>query len=176
MQIDSQEQIKKPKIDQDIVIYNRKDLTRIKHTKKLYLIKLFLLLIIFILVIAIAIVVFFIIKNKKKSNPEIIKSNSGSLNKELSPIAQFQNKLAEKNNSITAVYSLIKDEESVLFNPENSDEITAMMLRLEMDQAFYEQQKLIGLERAKLFSWKQTAENLLKLYQDVYQEIGSKKG
>ena len=113
MRIDSQEQIKKPKIDQDIVIYNRKDLTKIKHTKKLYLIKLFLLLIIFILVIAIAIVVFFIIKNKKKSNPEIIKSNPDSLNKELSPIAQFQNKLAEKNNSITAVYSLKKDEESV---------------------------------------------------------------
>ena len=61
--------------------------------------------------------------------------------------------------------------DAILVNPENSDEITAMMLRLETDQAFYEQQKQIGLERAKLFSWKKTAEHLLNLYQDVYQEI-----
>lgn len=65
----------------------------------------------------------------------------------------------------------IGGQDAILVNPENSDEITAMMLRLEMDQAFYEQQKLIGLERAKLFSWKQTAENLLKLYHDVYQDL-----
>ena len=35
MRMDGREQIKKPKIDQDIVIYNRKDLTKIKHTKKI---------------------------------------------------------------------------------------------------------------------------------------------
>ena len=65
----------------------------------------------------------------------------------------------------------IGGQDAILVNPENSDEITAMMLRLETDQTFYEQQKQIGLERAQLFSWKKTAENLLKLYQDVYQEI-----
>ena len=65
----------------------------------------------------------------------------------------------------------IGGRDAILVNPENSDDITAMMLRLESDQAFYEQQKQIGLERAKLFSWKKTAEHLLKLYQDVYQEI-----
>ena len=64
----------------------------------------------------------------------------------------------------------IGGKDAILINPENSDEITAMMLRLEKDQTFYEQQKAVGLERAKLFSWKKTAENLLKLYQDVYQE------
>ena len=46
-----------------------------------------------------------------------------------------------------------------------------MMLRLENDKDFYEYQKTVGLERAKLFSWRKTAENLLKLYQEVYQEI-----
>ena len=66
----------------------------------------------------------------------------------------------------------IGGKDAILVNPENSNEITAMMLRLETDQAFYEQQKLIGLERAKLFSWKKTAEHLLELYQDVYQELG----
>ena len=66
----------------------------------------------------------------------------------------------------------IGGKDAILVNPENSNEITAMMLRLETDQAFYEQQKQIGLERAKLFSWKKTAEHLLELYQDVYQELG----
>ena len=65
----------------------------------------------------------------------------------------------------------IGGKNAILINPESSDEITEMMLRLETDQAFYEQQQQIGLERAKLFSWKKTAEHLLKLYQDVYQEI-----
>lgn len=59
---------------------------------------------------------------------------------------------------------------AILVNPENCDEITTMMLRLESDQVFYERQRQIGLERAKLFSWKKTAENLLNLYQEVYQE------
>lgn len=59
---------------------------------------------------------------------------------------------------------------AILVNPENCEEITTMMLRLESDQAFYERQRQIGLERAKLFSWKKTVENLLNLYQDVYQE------
>ena len=65
----------------------------------------------------------------------------------------------------------VAGQNAILVNPENSDEITAMMLRLETDQTFYELQKAVGLERAKLFSWKKTAENLLKLYEEVYQEI-----
>ena len=65
----------------------------------------------------------------------------------------------------------IGGKDAILINPERSNEITEMMLRLENDQDFYDQQKQIGLERAKLFSWRKTAENLLKLYQDVYLEI-----
>ena len=65
----------------------------------------------------------------------------------------------------------IAGENAILVNPENSDEITEMMLRLEKDQDFYEQQRQIGLERAKLFSWRKTAENLLRLYQEVYRDI-----
>lgn len=59
--------------------------------------------------------------------------------------------------------------DAILVNPQKSDEITDMMLRLETDVSFYEQQKKIGLERAKLFSWKKTAENLLTIYREVYQ-------
>lgn len=61
--------------------------------------------------------------------------------------------------------------DAILVNPESSDEITSMMLRLETDESFYQKQKTIGLERAKLFSWKKTTEQLLHLYQEVYQEL-----
>ena len=57
--------------------------------------------------------------------------------------------------------------EAILINPESSDEIAQMMLRLETDQTFYEHQKQVGLQRAKLFSWRQTAEQLNKLYKDL---------
>ena len=59
--------------------------------------------------------------------------------------------------------------DAILINPENSDDITAMMIRLETDTAFYEKQKAVGLERVKHFSWKQTAEALLQLYHEVYR-------
>ena len=57
--------------------------------------------------------------------------------------------------------------DAILVNPERSDEIVQMMLRLENDQAFYGQQKQVGLERAKLFSWRKTAEQLHQLYQSI---------
>ncbi len=57
--------------------------------------------------------------------------------------------------------------DAILINPESSDEIAQMMLRLETDQTFYEQQKQVGLERAKLFSWRQTAEQLHQLYHTI---------
>ena len=57
--------------------------------------------------------------------------------------------------------------DAILVNPENPDEITAMLLRLESDSGFYENQKQVGLARAKLFSWRHTAEQLLEVYQKV---------
>ena len=56
---------------------------------------------------------------------------------------------------------------AILVNPESSDEIAQMMLRLESDQTFYELQKQVGLERAKLFSWRKTAEHLHQLYHSI---------
>ncbi|MBQ8705817.1 MAG: glycosyltransferase family 4 protein [Paludibacteraceae bacterium] len=57
--------------------------------------------------------------------------------------------------------------DAILVNPENSDEIASMMLRLENDEVFYQRQKTIGLERAKLFSWRKTTEQLLEVYKSV---------
>lgn len=65
----------------------------------------------------------------------------------------------------------IGGKDAILVNPESSNEITDMMLRLETEDAFYELQRNIGIERAKHFSWRKTAENLLELYEDVYKEV-----
>lgn len=64
----------------------------------------------------------------------------------------------------------IAGHNAILVNPESSDEIAEMMLQLERDEDFYEKQKAIGLERAKLFSWRKNAEQLLRLYQKVDRE------
>ena len=60
--------------------------------------------------------------------------------------------------------------DAILVNPESSDEMTAMMLRLETDAAFYDRQRQVGIERARLFSWRKTAEQLLKLYHDCLSQ------
>jgi glycosyltransferase involved in cell wall biosynthesis len=64
----------------------------------------------------------------------------------------------------------IGSKNAILVNPENIEEITAMMLRLENDNDFYQKQREIGLERATHFSWKKTASQLLELYETVYHE------
>ncbi len=60
--------------------------------------------------------------------------------------------------------------DAILVNPEDPDAIADMLLKLETDEAFYMRQRQVGLERAKLFSWKRTAQQLLQLYKEVYQE------
>ena len=60
---------------------------------------------------------------------------------------------------------------AILVNPESSDEIAEMMLKLETDDDFYRKQEEVGLQRAKLFSWRNTAERLLEVYEDVYKEL-----
>ena len=60
---------------------------------------------------------------------------------------------------------------AILINPENPDEITEKMLLLETDTEFYSRQEEIGLHQAAQFSWQQTAEQLLSLYEEVYREL-----
>lgn len=61
----------------------------------------------------------------------------------------------------------IGGKDAILIDPEHPEEIAQMLLRLETDQAFYEEKRQIGLERSQLFSWKQTAKQLLELYQSI---------
>lgn len=60
--------------------------------------------------------------------------------------------------------------DAILVNPEKSEEITEKMLLLEKDNLFYRKQVKYGIERAQLFSWKKTAEQLRILYKEVYQQ------
>ena len=60
--------------------------------------------------------------------------------------------------------------DAVLVNPEDPDAIAEMMIRLETDDEYYRRQEKIGLVRAEQFSWQQTAEQLLYLYEKVYKE------
>lgn len=64
----------------------------------------------------------------------------------------------------------IAGPDAALVNPESAEEIADMMLRLETDGDFRERQRQLGLERVRLFSWRNTAEKLLRLYEEVYRE------
>ena len=61
----------------------------------------------------------------------------------------------------------IGGKDAILVNPESSDDIADMMLRLETDAAFYARQRQLGLQRASAFSWEKTARQLLQLYEAV---------
>ena len=65
--------------------------------------------------------------------------------------------------------------EAILINPEDPDEIAEKMLLLEKDEELYQRQKKIGPIRAKCFSWQQTAEHLLDLYESIYKRNASRK-
>ena len=63
---------------------------------------------------------------------------------------------------------------AILINPENPEEIAEMMLKLENEDIFYRKQEQVGLERAKLFSWRHTAEQLLEVYDHVYKRTSKR--
>lgn len=55
-------------------------------------------------------------------------------------------------------------------DPESPESIAAMMLRLEDDTDYYADRRAAGIERVKLFSWKRTAAELLRLYEKTAGE------
>lgn len=61
----------------------------------------------------------------------------------------------------------VAGEGGMLVNPFSPKEIADAVLSLEADNELYQQQKVYGLERVKLFSWKNTASSYLKVYKDV---------
>jgi glycosyltransferase involved in cell wall biosynthesis len=49
----------------------------------------------------------------------------------------------------------------------NEEEIAGAVLRLENEDALYRQQREYGLLRARQFSWKKTADELIQVYQSL---------
>lgn len=71
----------------------------------------------------------------------------------------------------TSAMPEVAGDGALLADPLNVEDITQKMLKLETDKTFYQQQVDYGLERAKLFSWRKSAESLL----DIYREVAEKK-
>lgn len=56
---------------------------------------------------------------------------------------------------------------ALTINPYEAEEISEAILRLETDNELYQRQKEYGLTRVSSFSWKKTANELVKLYQSL---------
>lgn len=65
----------------------------------------------------------------------------------------------------------IAGEKAIFVTPEDTDDISNKMMKLENDNALYNETKAYGIERAKFFSWKITAEGLRDVYQDIINDI-----
>lgn len=61
----------------------------------------------------------------------------------------------------------IAGRQAALINPESVEDIADLMLRLETDKEYYAKQRENGFQRAKLFSWKETAKKLVNLYENI---------
>lgn len=66
----------------------------------------------------------------------------------------------------TSAMPEIAGEGALLADPFNAEDITDKILQLESDDAFYRQQVEYGLNRSRMFSWRNTAESLLKIYKE----------
>lgn len=70
--------------------------------------------------------------------------------------------------SNTSAMPEVAGDGAILVNPQNPSEISDAILQLEKDNDFYEKQSAYGLERVKQFSWKNTAEEYVKIYNEIY--------
>ena len=66
----------------------------------------------------------------------------------------------------TSAMPEIAGEAALLADPFNVEDITDKILQLEEDEAFYQQQVEYGLNRSRMFSWRNTAASLLKIYKE----------
>ena len=67
----------------------------------------------------------------------------------------------------TSAMPEIAGEGALLADPLDENDIARKILLLEEDDTFYQQQVDYGLERVKLFSWRKSAETLLKIYKEI---------
>lgn len=75
----------------------------------------------------------------------------------------------------TSAMPEIAGEGALLADPFDSNDITEKILQLEKDQALYQQQVEYGIQRSQLFSWRNTAESLLKIYKEFAKQNTKKQ-
>ena len=63
----------------------------------------------------------------------------------------------------------IAGPDALLINPSRPDEIAQALIKLETDSTLYAKQHTLGPRRSSLFSWRNTAQQLSRLYQEVAQ-------
>ena len=71
----------------------------------------------------------------------------------------------------TSAMPEIAGKGGLLADPFNEEEVASLLLRLEEDQAFHDEQIKYGLQRSRLFSWNHTARKLLQVYMEVIQSL-----
>lgn len=76
----------------------------------------------------------------------------------------------------TSAMPEIAGEGALLADPLDENDIARKILLLEEDDTFYQQQVDYGLERVKLFSWRKSAEALLKIYKEIIIHKPQSKG
>lgn len=69
--------------------------------------------------------------------------------------------------SNTSAMPEIAGQNGILIDPILTTSITDALLKLEEDTAFYQGQREYGLKRVQLFSWENTAREVIKVYQNI---------
>jgi glycosyltransferase involved in cell wall biosynthesis len=67
----------------------------------------------------------------------------------------------------TSAMPEIAGEDNLLVDPYNENDIASKLLELENDDTLYKKYVAYGLERVKSFSWKNSAQQLLNIYQSL---------
>lgn len=76
----------------------------------------------------------------------------------------------------TSAMPEIAGEGALLADSLDENDIARKILLLEEDDTFYQQQVDYGLERVKLFSWRKSAEALLKIYKEIIIHKSQSRG
>jgi len=70
-------------------------------------------------------------------------------------------------SSNTSAIPEIAGPEAILINPYNETEITEQLIKIERDPLYRKERIKYGLQRVQQFSWRQTAQAVLKLYKSI---------
>ena len=73
-------------------------------------------------------------------------------------------------SSNTSSLPEVVGDAGILVTPTSTEELSAAMYKVLTDENLRNEMKLKGLERAKLFSWKKTAQETIKIYEEIYKE------